>query len=66
MIGFGHVPGNASLSPTGDLVEGAARLFDLLHAADESDKPRICVAPVPDEGLGAAINDRLPRAAAPR
>ena len=66
MIGFGDVQGEVTLSPTGDLVEAAARLFDLLHIADESHKPRICVAPVPDGGLGAAINDRLRRAAAPR
>ena len=64
LIGFGSVPGDASLSPSGDLDEAAARLFDLLHQADESDRPRIAVAPVPDEGLGAAINDRLRRAAA--
>jgi L-threonylcarbamoyladenylate synthase len=66
LIGFGPVGGDASLSPSGDLVEAAARLFDLLYAADASPKPRIAVAPVPDEGLGAAINDRLRRAAAPR
>ncbi len=66
MIGFGEVRGDESLSLAGNLVEAAARLFDLLHAADESDKPRIGVAPVPDEGLGAAINDRLRRAAVPR
>jgi L-threonylcarbamoyladenylate synthase len=53
-----------SLSPSSDLVEAASRLFDLLHEADESPKPRIAVAPVPDEGLGIAINDRLRRAAA--
>jgi len=64
LIGFGDVPGDASLSPGADLVEAAARLFDLLHQADASDKPRIAVAPVPDDGLGAAINDRLRRAAA--
>ena len=64
LIGFGAVAGDASLSPSGDLVEAAARLFDLLHQADASAKPRIAVAPVPDEGLGAAINDRLRRAAA--
>jgi L-threonylcarbamoyladenylate synthase len=64
LIGFGTVIGDSSLSPTGDLVEAAARLFDLLHRADESAKPRIAVAPIPDEGLGAAINDRLRRAAA--
>lgn len=46
-----------------DLTIAAAQLFDALHAADASDKPRIAVAPVPDEGLGAAINDRLRRAA---
>jgi L-threonylcarbamoyladenylate synthase len=64
LIGFGSVIGDASLSPSGDLVEAAARLFDLLHEADASAKPRIAVAPIPDEGLGAAINDRLRRAAA--
>ena len=66
MIGFGGVKGDANLSGTGDLIEAAARLFELLHAADDSGKPRICVAPVPNGGLGAAINDRLRRAAAPR
>jgi L-threonylcarbamoyladenylate synthase len=66
LIGFGAVTGEASLSPSGDLVEAAARLFDLLHGADASDKPRIAVAPVPAGGLGAAINDRLRRAAAPK
>jgi L-threonylcarbamoyladenylate synthase len=64
LIGFGEVRGDLSLSPSGDLVEAAARLFDLLHEADASDKPRIAVARVPEEGLGAAINDRLRRAAA--
>jgi L-threonylcarbamoyladenylate synthase len=63
LIGFGGVGGDASLSASGDLIEAAARLFDLLHQADESDKPRIAVTPVTDEGLGAAINDRLRRAA---
>lgn len=48
----------------GDLEQAAARLFDALHRADASDKPRIAVAPVPAYGLGAAINDRLNRAAA--
>ena len=64
LIGFGAVVGNVSLSPSGNLVEAAARLFDLLHKADASPKPRIAVTAVPDEGLGAAINDRLQRAAA--
>ena len=66
LIGFGGVGGQADLSRSGDLIEAASRLFDLLHLADASDKPRIAVAPVPDVGLGAAINDRLRRAAAPR
>lgn len=64
LIGFGPIAGDASLSASGDLVEAAARLFDLLHQADASLRPRIAVAPVPDEALGAAINDRLRRAAA--
>ena len=66
LIGFGDVDGDSSLSPSGNLVEAASRLFDLLHVADASPKPRIAVAPVPDDGLGRAINDRLHRAAAKR
>jgi L-threonylcarbamoyladenylate synthase len=65
-LGFGVVPGDVSLSRSGDLTEAAARLFDLLHQADASARPRIAVAPVPGEGLGAAINDRLRRAAGKR
>jgi L-threonylcarbamoyladenylate synthase len=64
LIGFGSVAGDVSLSKSGDLVEAATRLFDLFHQADASEKPRIAVAPVPSSGLGAAINDRLRRAAA--
>jgi L-threonylcarbamoyladenylate synthase len=64
LIAFGPIAGDSNLSPSGNLVEAASRLFDLLHEADESPKPRIAVAPVPDEGLGIAINDRLRRAAA--
>jgi L-threonylcarbamoyladenylate synthase len=64
LIGFGDVEGDANLSPSADLVEAASRLFDLLHRADEAPKPRIAVAPIPHAGLGAAINDRLKRAAA--
>lgn len=66
LIGFGPVAGDISLSPAGDPVEAAARLFDCLHAADASGASAIAVAPVPHDGLGAAINDRLRRAAAPR
>ena len=64
LIGFAEVEGDANLSPSADPVEAAARLFDLLHDADASAKTRIAVAAVPDEALGAAINDRLRRAAA--
>jgi L-threonylcarbamoyladenylate synthase len=64
MIGFGQVAGDCSLSEEGDLALAAARLYDCLHRAVASDRPRIAVAPVPDEGIGAAINDRLRRAAA--
>jgi L-threonylcarbamoyladenylate synthase len=66
LIGFGAVAGDMTLSASGDLVEAAARLFDLLHAADTSDAAAIAVAPIPVVGLGAAITDRLRRAAAPR
>ena len=66
LIGFGPVAGNVSLSRDGDPIEAAARLFDLLHEADASPKPRIAVAPIGGNGLAAAIRDRLKRAAAPR
>lgn len=62
-IAFG--PGALSLSPARDLTEAAARLFDTLRAADRLGRP-IAVAPIPEDGLGRAINDRLRRAAAPR
>lgn len=64
------VPGGAALTrnlaPDGDLVAAAANLFALLHALDRPDVSGIAVMPVPDHGLGRAINDRLRRAAAPR
>jgi L-threonylcarbamoyladenylate synthase len=66
LIGFGPVDGDVSLSPTGDPVEAAARLFDLLHQADAAPEPRIAVAPIRGHGIAAAIRDRLKRAAAPR
>lgn len=65
MIGFGPIAGEMTLSATGDLTEAAAALFDILHQADALGRP-IAVAPIPETGLGAAINDRLNRAAAPR
>jgi L-threonylcarbamoyladenylate synthase len=63
-LGFGAVEGNVNLSRDGDVAEAASRLFDLLHAADESSAPLIAVAPIPETGIGLAINDRLRRAAA--
>lgn len=68
LVGFGPVKGVLSLSETGDLVEAAARLFQTLRDADSLAGPggRIAFAPVPERGLGRAINDRLRRAAAPR
>ena len=64
LIGFGDVAGDVSLSPAGDLAEAAARLYDCLHRAAAAPQPRIAIAPIPGEGIGAAINDRLRRAAA--
>ncbi|MBS0471861.1 MAG: threonylcarbamoyl-AMP synthase [Proteobacteria bacterium] len=55
-----------NLSPTGDLKEAAANLFAMLHRLDSSRATAIAVMPVPKQGLGEAINDRLKRAAAPR
>lgn len=63
LIGFGGVAGHLSLSSGGDLAEAAAQLYAALHAAAQSDKPRIAIAPIPQDGIGAAINDRLARAA---
>jgi L-threonylcarbamoyladenylate synthase len=63
-IGFGAVAsGPYSLSQTGDVVEAAANLYRLLHEVDALGGDRIAVAPVPMEGLGEAVNDRLRRAA---
>jgi L-threonylcarbamoyladenylate synthase len=66
MIGFGPVTGDVTLSESGDTIEAAARLFDLLHQADAAPQPRIAVAPIPGNGIAAAIRDRLKRAATPR
>ncbi|QIG82019.1 threonylcarbamoyl-AMP synthase [Sphingosinithalassobacter tenebrarum] len=63
LIGFGAVAGDETLSASGDLVEAAARVFDALHRADAEAATAIAVAPVPETGIGAAINDRLRRAA---
>ncbi len=66
-LGFG--PDNdadLNLSPTADLVEAAANLFLHLHELDARNAAAIAVSPIPQKGLGVAINDRLSRAAAPR
>jgi len=73
LLAFGPLPAAArglrrvlNLSPSGDLVEAAANLFSHLRALDAAGVTSIAVMPVPHEGLGEAINDRLTRAAAPR
>jgi L-threonylcarbamoyladenylate synthase len=66
-LGFGAGPCELNLSASGDLVEAAANLFHMLRQADAlAAGGDIAVAPVPETGLGRAINDRLRRAAAPR
>lgn len=63
-IGFGAIDGDSNLSPAGDLVEAAHALYACLHRAASASQERVAVAPVPETGLGRAINDRLRRAAA--
>ena len=64
LIGFGAMECDCNLSPAGDLTEAAARLYACLYEAVASAKPVVAVAPVPEMGIGIAINDRLRRAAA--
>jgi len=66
LLGFGPVNAALNLSPSGDLVEAAANLFACLHQLDAMGAEAIAVSPIPEHGLGQAINDRLRRAAAPR
>jgi L-threonylcarbamoyladenylate synthase len=66
LLGFGDIEGALNLSPGGDLREAARNLFAMLHQLDATGAPAIAIAPIPQEGLGEAINDRLKRAAAPR
>ena len=64
-IGFGDVKNaDFNLSLSGDLTEAAANLFAILHEADKTDGQVIAVSPIPEQGLGIAIGDRLKRAAA--
>ncbi len=64
--GSGHARATLNLSKNGDLREAAAHLFSYLRQLDASGAPTIAVAPIPETGLGEAINDRLQRAAAER
>ncbi len=74
MLAFGASPiegaANAkttlNLSKSGDLIEAAANLFSYLRTLDGAGAAMIAVMPIPHNGLGEAINDRLKRAAAPR
>ncbi len=66
LLGFGPTECDLNLSRAGDLVEAAANLFGHLHALDALGAGTIAVSPIPETGLGRAINDRLRRAAAPR
>ncbi|SLN21209.1 Threonylcarbamoyl-AMP synthase [Aquimixticola soesokkakensis] len=70
LLGFGAVAADVNLSPSADLLEAAANLFAAMHQLDDlaaqKGLRKIAVSPIPETGLGRAINDRLRRAAAPR
>ena len=62
-IGFGNIDGDLNLSPEGDLCEAAGNLFAYLRLADKNAVAgKIAIAPIPTNGLGLAINDRIKRA----
>jgi len=66
-LAFGHrikTLNSLNLSPAGNLIEAASNLFSMMRALDRLRIKTIAVAPIPTFGLGAAINDRLERAAA--
>tara|TARA_Y100001978_G_scaffold175312_1_gene167461 strand:- start:49 stop:540 length:492 start_codon:yes stop_codon:yes gene_type:complete len=67
-LGFGNISFEPfpNLSNKGDLVEAASNLFHMMRELDKQNPRSIAIAPIPNEGLGIAINDRLQRAAAPR
>jgi L-threonylcarbamoyladenylate synthase len=65
-VGWERAAAVFDLSPTGDLAEAASNLFRALRDLDAAGATAIAVAPIPAEGLGEAIVDRLRRAAAPR
>ena len=66
LLGFGDMACDLNLSPAADLTEAATRLFAALRELDARGPHTIAIAPIPQTGLGEAINDRLNRAAAPR
>ena len=67
LLGFGQAPdATLNLSPTGDLKQAAANLFSMMHQLDCDKYTGIAVMPIPMQGLGYAINDRLKRASFPR
>jgi len=65
-FGPGHPTATLNLSVSGDLTEAAANLFAMMRDLDRPDFSAIAVTPIPEHGLGVAINDRLRRAAAPK
>jgi L-threonylcarbamoyladenylate synthase len=65
-IGFNTSHADFHLTKSGNLEEAAAHLFDMLHLADKQNPLAIAVAPIPNIGVGEAINERLECAAAPR
>jgi L-threonylcarbamoyladenylate synthase len=67
-VGFAdlEVERDLNLSPSGSLEEAAHNLFEFLRKADARSNGTIAIAPIPNKGIGVAINDRLQRAAAPR
>ena len=65
-LGFGEILCDLNLSRKANLTEAAANLFDYLHRLDGMGAEKIAVSPIPEKGIGIAINDRLRRAAAPK
>ncbi len=67
LLAFGPGPPGAALnlSPGGDVDEAAANLFAMMRTVDRPEFRAIAVMPIPERGLGRAINDRLRRASAP-
>ncbi len=66
LIGFGEIEGIMNLSSSSNLEEAAHNLFKFIRNADKLNPNCIAIAPIPNQGVGIAINDRLRRAAAPR